>query len=41
MLVERGAIEPAIDRVMPLEKIREAHKIMENREHFGKIIIRP
>jgi len=32
---------PVIDRVMPLEEIREAERLMEDREVFGKIIVTP
>ncbi len=33
-------IDPIIDRVLPLEAIREAHRAMEARETFGKVVIR-
>ena len=40
--VERGGtITPIIDRVFPLAESREAMRVMEARELFGKIIIRP
>jgi alcohol dehydrogenase len=39
--VERGSIKPIIDRVFPLAESREAMRVLEDREVFGKIIIRP
>lgn len=40
-LVSRNKLKPVIDRVLPLEEIREAHRLIEEREIFGKIIIQP
>ncbi len=37
----RGRLVPVIDRVMPLEEIREAERLMEDREVFGKIVVTP
>jgi NADPH:quinone reductase-like Zn-dependent oxidoreductase len=37
--VEAGKLKPVIDRVMPLSEIREAHRVLENREAFGKIVL--
>ncbi|MFO0729344.1 MAG: NADP-dependent oxidoreductase [Myxococcota bacterium] len=39
-LVERGAIKPVIDRVLPLEEIQEAHRISESHHARGKIVLR-
>jgi alcohol dehydrogenase len=39
--VERGSIKPIIDRIFPLAESREAMRVMEARELFGKIIITP
>ena len=39
--VERGGIKPVIDRVYPLEQAAEAIRVLEDREVFGKIIVRP
>jgi alcohol dehydrogenase len=39
--VERGTIKPIIDQVFPLAESREAMRVLEDREVFGKIIIRP
>jgi NADPH:quinone reductase-like Zn-dependent oxidoreductase len=40
-LVLRRAIRPVIHAVMPLAEIREAHRIFQSREHFGKIVLVP
>jgi alcohol dehydrogenase len=32
---------PVIDKVLPLEDIREAERLMEEREVFGKIVVTP
>ncbi|MHC4820707.1 MAG: zinc-binding dehydrogenase [Planctomycetota bacterium] len=40
-LVEKGLIRPVIDSVLPLEEIREAHRKMEAREIFGKMVMTP
>ena len=36
-----GSLVPVIDKVMPLEEVREAERLMENREVFGKIVLVP
>ena len=36
-----GRLKPVVDRVMPLDDVREAHRVMENREQFGKIVLVP
>lgn len=40
-LIFRGALRPVIHAVLPLAQIREAHRIFESREHFGKIVLVP
>jgi NADPH:quinone reductase-like Zn-dependent oxidoreductase len=37
--VERGALAPIIDRVLPLASARDAHRALEAREVFGKIVL--
>jgi NADPH:quinone reductase-like Zn-dependent oxidoreductase len=37
--VFRGEMEPVIDVVWPLERVREAHERLEKGEHFGKIVL--
>ena len=38
-LVTRGEIVPAIDRVLPLEDIVEAHRVLDSAEQFGKVVL--
>jgi alcohol dehydrogenase len=40
-LVQTGRITPVIDRVLPLERTREAEEALERREVFGKVILQP
>jgi NADPH2:quinone reductase len=40
-LVFSGDLEPVIHTVMPLDKAREAHEILERGEVFGKIVLVP
>ena len=40
-LAGQGKLEPIIDRFLPLEYAREAHLLLENRQNFGKICLRP
>lgn len=36
-----GSLVPVIDRVMPLDEVHEAERLMEEREVFGKIVLVP
>lgn len=38
-LLASGRVKPIVERVFPLEQIREAHELMESNETFGKIVI--
>jgi NADPH:quinone reductase-like Zn-dependent oxidoreductase len=38
--LKRGLLKPVIDVVLPLEKCAEAHRRLENREQFGKIVLK-
>ncbi len=40
-LVERKKMVPVIDRVLPLGKAAEAHRAIEGREVFGRIVLQP
>jgi putative PIG3 family NAD(P)H quinone oxidoreductase len=35
-----GRLRPVIDRVLPITKAAEAHRLMQASEHFGKIVLR-
>ncbi|MDG2244689.1 MAG: NAD(P)H-quinone oxidoreductase [Rhodospirillaceae bacterium] len=39
--VENAQFRPKIDRILPLSKAAEAHQIMENSDHIGKILLAP
>lgn len=39
-LVHRGALHGVVGRVFPLEEAAAAHKLMEDRDFFGKIVLR-
>ena len=36
-----GTLVPVVDKVMPLEQVHEAERLMEQREVFGKIVLVP
>ncbi len=38
-LVGRGLLHPVIDSVLPLDQVAEAHRRMEEREAFGKVVL--
>jgi len=37
--VATGALRPVVDRVLPLWEAREAHRVLESREAFGKVVL--
>jgi putative PIG3 family NAD(P)H quinone oxidoreductase len=37
--IESGDVRPVIDRVLPLDEVAEAHRLMESSEHVGKILL--
>jgi putative PIG3 family NAD(P)H quinone oxidoreductase len=39
-LIESGEVRPVIDRELPMADAAEAHRIMEDSRHVGKIILR-
>lgn len=40
-LVRRGVVRPIIQQVFPLEEINQAHKLLEERAVFGKLLLHP
>jgi len=38
-LFKRGLLKPVIDTVLPLERAADAHRRLENREQFGKVVL--
>lgn len=40
-LVERGELKPVVHQVLPMAEIREAHRILGDREVFGKVVVTP
>jgi NADPH:quinone reductase-like Zn-dependent oxidoreductase len=39
--VKDGKIRAVVDRVLPLSEARQAHEVIENRGHFGKVVLEP
>lgn len=40
-LMEEGRLVPVVHTVLPLDEIREAHRILGDREVFGKVVVKP
>jgi NADPH2:quinone reductase len=40
-LMEEGRLKPIVDKVLPLNEIHEGHRLLEEYDHFGKIVIEP
>jgi NADPH:quinone reductase-like Zn-dependent oxidoreductase len=38
-LVKDGILKPVVDTVLPLRQIHEAHRLLEEGDHFGKVVI--
>jgi putative PIG3 family NAD(P)H quinone oxidoreductase len=39
-LLESGAVRPIIDRVLTIDDVAEAHRLVESSEHIGKVLLR-
>jgi NADPH:quinone reductase-like Zn-dependent oxidoreductase len=37
--VKSGALRPVVDRVLPLWDAAEAHRVLEGRKSFGKVVL--
>ena len=40
-MVADGKLTPVIDRELPLEEVNEAFRLIEDREVFGKVVLKP
>ena len=40
-LLEAGKLRPIVDSVLPLDEVGEAHRRLEAREVFGKLVLTP
>jgi NADPH:quinone reductase-like Zn-dependent oxidoreductase len=38
-LIKRGLLKPVVDIVLPLDRAADAHRRLENREQFGKVVL--
>lgn len=38
-LIASGKLQPQVDRILPLEAAREAHRALEQRAQFGKVVL--
>ena len=41
LVFHEGRLKPVVDRVLPLEEIQLAHRLLERGEQFGKIVLVP
>jgi alcohol dehydrogenase len=39
-MIRDGRLKPAIDRELPLEQVNEAFRLLEEREVFGKVVVK-
>jgi len=40
-LIAQGKLAPIVDDVLPLSEVAEAHRRIEAREVFGKLVLKP
>jgi alcohol dehydrogenase len=40
-MIRAGQLTPVIDRALPLDEVNEAFRLLEDREVFGKVVVRP
>ena len=36
---EQGRLRPVLDRALPMEQVAEAHRLLEERQAMGKIVL--
>jgi NADPH:quinone reductase-like Zn-dependent oxidoreductase len=39
--VERGLLRPIVDRRLPMSRAAEAHRVVEESGHIGKVLLVP
>ena len=39
--IDTGQFRPVIDKILPLDQVAEAERLLEDREVFGKVLLRP
>ena len=40
-LVAAGTLDPVVDRMFPLDRAAEAHRYIQSRKNFGKVLLAP
>jgi NADPH:quinone reductase-like Zn-dependent oxidoreductase len=40
-LIRQGKLKPVVDKALPLSEVNEAFRLIEDREIFGKVVLRP
>jgi alcohol dehydrogenase len=40
-LLQAGRLKPVIDKTLPLSEANEAFRLLEDREIFGKVVVKP
>lgn len=40
-LLDQGIIVPRIDAILPLQEVARAHERLEQRDHYGRLLLRP
>ena len=40
-LIRQGKLKPIVDKALPLSEVNEAFRLIEEREVFGKVVLRP
>ena len=40
-MIQKGTLAPVIDEVLPLERAMEGLRLIETREVFGKVVVKP